>query len=66
MAKSVALPTSTPVVQSSTRSNGLRRAMIYVAALIVFVALWEGAKAVFALPDYKLPHISMIFKAVNK
>jgi NitT/TauT family transport system permease protein len=35
-------------------------------ALVILVALWEGAKAIFALPDYKLPHISMIFEALTR
>jgi NitT/TauT family transport system permease protein len=44
----------------------MRRLVTYVAAVIIFVALWEGSKALFALPDYKLPHISMIFEALGR
>jgi NitT/TauT family transport system permease protein len=30
------------------------------------VVLWEGAKVLFALPDYKLPHILSIFEALAR
>lgn len=67
MTKSVtldgALAGAAPSRQSLTRNKGIRRVLIYAVALLIVVILWEGAKAFFALPHYKLPHISMIFEA---
>ena len=49
------------------RTSGLslraRKWLGFVVILIVVALLWEGSKALFALPDYKLPHISQIFQA---
>lgn len=45
------------------RGERARRALAALALLVVVVAVWEGSKALFALPDYKLPHIAMIFEA---
>jgi NitT/TauT family transport system permease protein len=66
MAKSIALAGNQPARQPPSRGNGLRRLTTFVMALVILVALWEGAKAIFALPDYKLPHISMIFEALTR
>lgn len=35
----------------------------FAVIIVVAVVLWEGSKALFDLPDYKLPHISAIFEA---
>lgn len=35
----------------------------YLVAGLIVVLVWEGAKAVFALPDYKLPHLWQIAEA---
>ncbi len=55
----------------ATRGNGRRnknitRLVAYLLTVVVVVVMWEGAKALFALPDYKLPHISMIFEALMR
>src|SRR4051812_21182532 len=44
----------------------LRRILAYVVTLIIVVVLWEGAKALFTLPDYKLPHIATIFEVLAR
>jgi NitT/TauT family transport system permease protein len=41
-------------------SDRLRRVLVYVVIAVLIVLIWEGSKAVFALPDYKLPHLSQI------
>lgn len=66
MAKSMALPGSAPVMQSPARKGRVRRVLVFVIAFLIFAGIWEGAKALFALPDYKLPHISMIFEALTR
>jgi NitT/TauT family transport system permease protein len=35
----------------------------YLVAGLIVVLVWEGAKAVFTLPDYKLPHLWQIAEA---
>jgi NitT/TauT family transport system permease protein len=66
MAKSMALPNAHTARHVPTQSRTVRRIVIYFVAALVFVGLWEGTKALFALPDYKLPHISMIFEALGR
>ena len=44
-------------------SDLLRRILVYVVIAVLIVLIWEGSKAVFALPDYKLPHLSQIGEA---
>jgi NitT/TauT family transport system permease protein len=44
-------------------SDRLRRILVYVVIAVLIVLIWEGSKAVFALPDYKLPHLSQIGEA---
>lgn len=66
MAESMALTNAAPVSRRATRINAMRRVLAFVVAIILIVVLWEGAKALFALPDYKLPHISMIFEALAR
>jgi NitT/TauT family transport system permease protein len=34
-----------------------------VVLIVLIVLVWEGSKAIFALPDYKLPHLSQIAEA---
>ncbi len=41
-------------------SDRLRRVLVYVVIAVLIVLIWEGSKAVFAIPDYKLPHLSQI------
>ena len=50
---------------SSTRhgSDRLRRILVYVVIAVLIVLIWEGSKAIFAIPDYKLPHLSQIAEA---
>lgn len=55
--------------ERSTRTSAfslpswLRRALLTALALALFVGAWEGSKALFALPDYKLPHLRAIGEA---
>ena len=35
----------------------------YAVLFLVIAALWEGSKALFAIPDYKLPHLAQIAEA---
>jgi NitT/TauT family transport system permease protein len=44
-------------------SDFLRRALAYVVLIALVAILWEGSKAVFAIPDYKLPHLWQIGEA---
>ncbi len=44
-------------------SNLLRRVLVYAVIIVLVVLIWEGSKAIFALPDYKLPHLSQIGEA---
>ena len=59
-----------PPIKSSRSSNPprqgsdrLRRVLVYVVIVVLIVLLWEGSKAIFAIPDYKLPHLSQIGEA---
>jgi NitT/TauT family transport system permease protein len=44
-------------------STAVRRLVAGLLLLVIVIIVWEGSKALFALPDYKLPHISAIFEA---
>ena len=50
----------------NANSGRLRRVLSFVLVFVVMAIVWEGAKAVFALPDYKLPHISLIFESLGR
>lgn len=65
MAKSIALGGAKPSAQPRLQSR-TPHVVAFVAIVVVIVALWEGAKRLFALPDYKLPHISMIFESLMR
>jgi NitT/TauT family transport system permease protein len=41
----------------------VRKALIFGSAALAVLLLWEAAKAIYAIPDYKLPHLSMIGEA---
>jgi NitT/TauT family transport system permease protein len=66
MAKSLTIAGGQSAPQQQRNGNQLRRIFGFVVLIVLFVLLWEGAKALFALPDYKLPHISMIFEALSR
>src|SRR5688572_21224925 len=66
MAKSIALPGAKITASPAGRGFGMRRLLTYGVAVIIIVALWEGAKTLFALPDYKLPHIITIFEVLGR
>ncbi len=36
---------------------GMRRWLATLVIVVIIIVVWEGAKAAFVLPDYKLPHI---------
>ena len=42
---------------------GLRGYCYIVGFVVAFVLIWEGSKALFNIPDYKLPHLSQIAEA---
>lgn len=44
-------------------SDLLQRVAAYLLLALLVVLVWEGSKAVFAIPDYKLPHLSQIAEA---
>lgn len=59
-----------PIIKSSKSLNPVhqgsdlrRRLLAYVVLIALVAAVWEGSKALFALPDYKLPHLSQIAEA---
>ena len=66
MAKSLTMAGGQAAPQQQRNGNLLRRIIGFVVVVALFVLLWEGVKALFALPDYKLPHISMIFEALSR
>jgi NitT/TauT family transport system permease protein len=66
MAESMTVTGTNPVLESPPRTSRVRRGLVFVVALLIFVGLWEGAKALFALPDYKLPHIATIFEVLGR
>jgi NitT/TauT family transport system permease protein len=66
MAKSMALAGANPVPAVPVRKQRVRRVIAFVIAILLLIVIWEGAKAIFALPDYKLPHISMIFESLTR
>jgi NitT/TauT family transport system permease protein len=44
-------------------SDLLRRVLAYAVLVVLVIVIWEGSKAIFAIPDYKLPHLSQIGEA---
>lgn len=44
-------------------SDFLRRVLAYLVLAALVALLWEGSKALFAIPDYKLPHLGQIAEA---
>ena len=63
MAESAAL--AEPLL-SAPRGGARRwplRLLAYLLLALAVVAIWEGSKALFAIPDYKLPHLSQIGEA---
>jgi NitT/TauT family transport system permease protein len=66
MAKSLTMAGGQTTPQPIRSGNQVRRIVGFMVVVVVFVLLWEGAKALFVLPDYKLPHISMIFEALSR
>jgi NitT/TauT family transport system permease protein len=44
----------------------LRRALFFLLALAILLGIWEATKSLFAIPDYKLPHVRMIFEAMAR
>ena len=39
------------------------RSWLYAVLVVLVIVIWEGSKAIFAIPDYKLPHLSQIAEA---
>ncbi len=44
-------------------SDLLRRVLAYAVLVVLVIVIWEGSKAIFAIPDYKLPHLGQIAEA---
>jgi NitT/TauT family transport system permease protein len=66
VAKALALATPRQNTSAWGRNKMLWRTVAYLVAFLVFIGIWEGAKALFAIPDYKLPHISAIGEALTR
>jgi NitT/TauT family transport system permease protein len=66
MVKSLAIADSALPRHSTRNGNQVRRIVVFVVIVVGLVVLWEGAKVLFALPDYKLPHILSIFEALAR
>ncbi len=47
-------------IQHAYRSERLRKFSLFLGAILVVAAVWEAGKMLFTVPDYKLPHLSMI------
>lgn len=57
------IQTSKSLNRTNRGSDFLRRVLAYALLLVLVAAIWEGSKALFAIPDYKLPHLSQIAEA---
>jgi NitT/TauT family transport system permease protein len=66
MANSVALRGVNTRNPNLARKHRLQRLLAYVLTVVIIVVVWEGAKAIFILPDYKLPHISAILESLGR
>lgn len=49
--------------RSNRGSDFLRRVLAYAVLAALAAIAWEGSKALFAIPDYKLPHLWQIGEA---
>ncbi len=63
MTNHLSVENSLPVTKTNAAPRWLWLLGGYVALFLVIAALWEGSKALFALPDYKLPHLWQIAEA---
>lgn len=55
---------SSKSIQRANRgSDFLRRLLAYLVLIVLVAVIWEGSKAIFAIPDYKLPHLWQIAEA---
>jgi NitT/TauT family transport system permease protein len=48
---------------SSSTNQTVRKVLLFGGAALAVLVLWEGSKALFAIPHYKLPHLRMIGEA---
>ena len=62
MAESVSI-TMDPRAASSGTSRWLWLLIGYLVTFALIALIWEGSKALFAIPDYKLPHLAQIAEA---
>jgi NitT/TauT family transport system permease protein len=63
MAESAARADSVIPARRSGAPRWLLRLLTFILFFLAVIIIWEGSKALFALPDYKLPHLSQIFDA---
>jgi NitT/TauT family transport system permease protein len=58
-----AIQTHKPDKRTGQGADLGRRVLAYIVLAVILVLVWEGSKAIFAIPDYKLPHLSQIAEA---
>ena len=63
MTRSIAIVESTKPTPSRSNPRWLVRVLAFVVFFAAIAVVWEGSKAIFALPDYKLPHLAQIVEA---
>ena len=63
MTRSIARVEPIRPTASRTLPRWLARLLVYLVFLLAVVILWEASKAIFAIPDYKLPHLAQIGEA---
>ena len=63
MANDISINDSIPMTKAAGAPRWLWLLGGYVALFLVIAAFWEASKALFAIPDYKLPHLAQIAEA---
>ena len=62
MAESVSITTD-PRAAGSKPPRWILLLIGYLVTFALIALIWEGSKALFAIPDYKLPHLAQIAEA---
>jgi NitT/TauT family transport system permease protein len=63
MTENAVLVEHKPAKRNLNIPNQMRKFLLGFLFLLVVAVVWEGSKVLFALPDYKLPHLSLIVEA---